>query len=104
VKQVILEITKKRLGAAVVQGDQGQVLGIITDGDIRRMLEKYDNIADLTAVEIMNASPVTVDGNILAADAARMCQEKKISQIVVTEGEKYLGIVHLHDLSREGIL
>jgi len=104
VKEAILEITRKRLGAAVVTNDLQEVLGIITDGDIRRMLEKFDNIAGLKAENIMNSTPVVVEAELLAADAARICLERKISQVIVTENNKYLGMVHIHDLNREGIL
>ncbi len=104
VKKVIPEISGKRLGAAVVLDNNQAVAGIITDGDIRRMLEKHDNIAALSAKDIMNPTPVSVDGNTLAVEAAQICQEKKISQVIVIENGMYKGIVHLHDLSREGIL
>lgn len=104
VKEAIFEITNNRLGAAVVLNEKGNLMGIITDGDIRRMLEKYDNIGALLAKDIMHLNPTTANTSTLAADAAEMMAEKKISQLIITDNEDYAGMVHLHDLSREGIL
>lgn len=104
IKDTIVEITKKRLGAVVVCDPNDVVIGIVTDGDIRRMLEKYENMAGLTAADIMSAHPVLVESDTLAADAAEIMQEKKISQIIVIQDSKYAGMIHLHDMSREGIL
>lgn len=103
VKEVIIEISKKRLGAAAVV-DQGKILGIITDGDIRRMLEKSIDIGQLTAGDIMSKNPITVKADTMAVNALDIMQERDITQILVTEKGKYLGIVHFHDLLKEGII
>jgi arabinose-5-phosphate isomerase len=104
VKDAIIEISRKRLGAAVVCDADNHVLGIITDGDIRRMLEKYDTFANLKVMDIMNTNPTYIDANSLATDAAAEMMERKISQIIITDHHKYAGLVHIHDLNREGIL
>lgn len=104
VKQVILSISSGRLGATAVTDNDGRLLGIITDGDVRRMLENYDNFAGMTAGGLMNPVPVTIDAGALAVDAAQLLTAKKISQIVVLKDELYAGMIHMHDLSREGIL
>lgn len=103
IKDVIIEITQKRLGATAVMKNN-KLWGLITDGDIRRMLEagKYRN--DLTAEEIMNKKPHTIDEEEMAVDALTIMRENKISQIVVTKNNEYAGMVHIHDLNREGII
>lgn len=103
VKDVIITISKNRLGAAVVVRDE-QIIGIITDGDIRRMLEKYTNLTNLTAKDIMNSSPKTVDKNTLAVQAFELIRSTNITQLLVTENNSYFGILHLHDLLHEGLL
>jgi arabinose-5-phosphate isomerase len=103
VRSVIMELTKKRLGAVVVLHNE-KVIGVITDGDIRRMLELESSIDVLTARDIMGGSPVTMQANELASSAASTMRTKKISQIVVLKDEEYFGMVHIHDLNREGIL
>ena len=103
VKSVIVEISEKMLGAAAVLEDQ-KIVGIITDGDIRRMLNKYDNIYGLTAKDIMSVTPKTIASDILAVKALETMQANNISQILVVDGENYKGIVHLHNLIKEGIL
>ena len=104
VKDVILEITKSRLGAAVVINAGGNVLGIITDGDIRRMLEKADSIRELVAKDIMSSDPKNIGSGELAAEALSIMRTFNINQLVVVQDKKYEGIVHLQDLIREGIL
>ena len=104
VKEVIVEITKNRLGAAAVINDENRLMGIITDGDLRRMLEKNDSISVLTAKDIMSASPKTIHSNALAAEALDIMRNDNISQLLVLEEGLYAGIVHLHDLIREGII
>ena len=91
------------LGAAAVMEDQ-KIVGIITDGDIRRMLNKYDNIYGLTAKDIMSITPKTIASDVLAVKALEIMQANNISQILVVDGENYKGIVHLHNLIKEGIL
>lgn len=103
VKSVIVEISEKMLGATAVL-ENNKIVGIITDGDIRRMLNKYDNIYGLTAKDIMSATPKTIAMDVLAVKALELMQAKNISQLLVVEGENYKGIVHLHNLIKEGIL
>ncbi|MEP0212634.1 MAG: KpsF/GutQ family sugar-phosphate isomerase [Cellulophaga sp.] len=103
VKQAIVEISKKMLGATAVI-ENNEVVGIITDGDIRRMLNKYDNIGNLTAKDIMSKSPKTVNTDVLAVDALELMQQQGISQLVALENNKYVGLLHLHNLVNEGIL
>ena len=103
-KEVILTITKNRLGATAVVHDNQKVLGIVTDGDIRRMLENHSNFENLTANDIMGKNPISVTHDAMATEVAALMQEKKITQIIVTQQSIYFGVVHLHDLYREGIL
>jgi arabinose-5-phosphate isomerase len=103
-KEVILTITKNRLGATAVVDENQCVLGVVTDGDIRRMLENHSSFEQLTANEIMGKNPITVPHDAMATEVAALMQEKKITQILVTRQSIYFGVVHLHDLYREGIL
>ena len=103
-KEVILTISQNRLGATAVTNENNQILGIVTDGDVRRMLENNDSFQNLTAAQITGKSPITVDANTMATEVAALMQEKKITQILVTQQSIYFGVVHLHDLYREGIL
>lgn len=103
-KEVITTISKNRLGATAVVDETHQVLGIITDGDIRRMLETYTTIQSLTAKEIFHTSPITISSNTLAIEAASLMEQKDISQIIVADNGKYIGMIHIHDLMKEGIL
>ena len=100
--QVIIEMTKKRLGAAVVT-ENGKLLGIITDGDLRRMLMKHPDIEKIKASEIMTPNPKTIDENALVADALHKMRQNSITQLPVVIGEAYLGVIHLHDILKEGI-
>ena len=103
VKDVIVEISKKRLGTtAVVENDM--IIGIITDGDIRRMLEKTADISTLEAKDIMSANPISVSSDTMAVNALDIMQKNNITQILVTEHGKYSGVVHFHDLLKEGII
>ena len=104
IKTTILEITSKRLGATVVMDDKGQLAGIITDGDIRRMLEKSNRIDKLRAKDIMNKTPKTIQKGELAVNALQLMRQNNITQIVVMENKTYLGIVHIHDLLKEGLV
>jgi arabinose-5-phosphate isomerase len=104
-QETILEMTSKRLGVAVVVDQHNKVKGIITDGDLRRMLEKQMDIRTLQAADIMSSKPKTIAENELAVNALLLIQEYSISQLVVlNEKEEYAGIVHLHDLVREGFV
>ena len=99
---VIIEMTHKRLGATVVMKEE-QLLGIITDGDLRRMLMKYPNIEQVKAEQIMTSNPKTIDENALVVDALHKMRENSITQLPVVHEGKYLGIIHLHDILKEGI-
>ena len=103
-KDVIVEISKKRLGATAVVTETNELLGIITDGDLRRMLEKSIAIDTVTAGEIMSASPKTIEGDSLAIDAMELMRNNNISQLIVTNEKQYLGVIHLHDLIKEGLI
>lgn len=103
VRNVLVEISSKRIGAAAVI-ENNQLIGIITDGDIRRMMEKYENINELTASDIMSEHPKTIDADELAVNALNMMQQKNISQIIVTKQNQFFGFIHLHDLIKEGII
>lgn len=103
-KEVILEITKKRLGATVITDDNEKILGIITDGDLRRMLEKDITRIEVKAKDIMTRNPKTIESSKLAVDALDVMRKNNITQLIVTENNKYAGIIHLHDLVREGII
>lgn len=103
VKDVIVEISQKMLGVtAVLDGDS--LVGVVTDGDIRRMLSKYDNISSLTAADIMSEKPKTVNAQALAVEALEIMESYGISQLLVTNNNIYAGVVHLHDLIKEGII
>ncbi|HET8736366.1 MAG TPA: KpsF/GutQ family sugar-phosphate isomerase [Pricia sp.] len=103
IKKVIVEISEKMLGATAVT-ENGEVVGIITDGDIRRMLNKYDNISGVIAKDIMTSNPQTIPVDVLAIEALELMQAKGISQLLGMDGKKYSGVVHLHNLINEGIL
>jgi arabinose-5-phosphate isomerase len=103
-KAVIVEITEKRLGVTAVVDEKDAVIGIITDGDLRRMLEKRDDIRNIEASEIMSPHPKTISPNALAAQALEEMRAHDISQLIVAENGQYRGIVHLHDLIKEGII
>jgi arabinose-5-phosphate isomerase len=103
-KEVIMEITSKRLGATAVTDKKGLLLGIITDGDLRRMLEKEGIRAGLTAADIMTAHPKTVEAEALAVEALDLMRIHDITRLVVTNGREYLGFIDLNNLIREGII
>ena len=103
VKKVIVEISEKMLGVTAVLED-GKIVGIITDGDIRRMLSKYDSINDLKAKDIMTRKPQTIAADLLAIEALELMQNRSISQLLAVNGEYYEGVVHLHNLINEGII
>jgi arabinose-5-phosphate isomerase len=102
-REVIMNITENRLGVTVVV-DHEEIVGIITDGDIRRMLSNFDNLNNITASQIMSPHPVKLNYTAMATEAAEIMQENKISQIVIIENHKYFGVIHIHDLYSEGIL
>ena len=102
-QDVIIEISSKRLGATVVL-DAGEVAGLITDGDLRRMLQKGVNLNDVLAKDIMSEKPKCIPKDALAAEALGVMEENHITQLIVTEEGAYVGIVHLHDILKEGVL
>jgi len=103
IKAVIVEISSKRLGAtAVLQGQK--LMGIITDGDLRRMLEKESNIDLLKASDIMTASPRTIHPDTLVIEALGLMRKNNITQLLVVDKNKYAGVLHLHDILKEGII
>ena len=103
-KEVIVEMTAKRLGVTAVVDAEDNLLGIITDGDLRRMLEKNIIIDKVKAGDIMTKNPKTIEPDELAVDALDILRKEEISQLVVSNNGKYLGIIHLHDLIREGLI
>jgi arabinose-5-phosphate isomerase len=103
VKNVIVEISEKRLGVtAVLENDT--VVGIITDGDIRRMLNKTETITGLTAKEIMTVNPKTIKSTDMVADALNIMEDHSITQLIVVDEGEYKGVIHLHDILKEGIV
>ena len=103
ISEVIIEISEKRLGVTAVI-ENNTIVGIITDGDIRRMLSKTNSITSLTAEDIMSKNPKTITDNAMAIDALETLEKNDITQILVTnKNHAYVGVVHLHDLIKEGI-
>jgi len=103
IKDVIIEISEKRLGFTAVI-DNNKVVGVITDGDLRRMLSKTENISNLSAKDIMSTSPKTISTNAMAIEALKIMKANEISQLIVEDENKYAGVIHIHDLIREGII
>ena len=103
-KNIIVEISSNRLGATAVLDDNKKIAGVITDGDLRRMLEKNVPIDQLCAKDIMSANPKTIHKDALAIEAFRLMENYNITQLLVTDSSNYLGIVHLHDILKEGIV
>lgn len=102
-KSVIVEITEKMLGVTAVVED-GKILGIITDGDLRRMLSKSNDLNGIKAKDIMSLNPRSIDENAMAVDAKEVMESYGISQLLVKDNDRYAGVVHLHDLIKEGII
>ena len=103
IKDVIVEISEKMMGVtAVIENDK--IVGIITDGDLRRMLTTVDNITGLTASDIMTHSPKIIDNDAMAVEALEMMDNHGITQILAEKNGKYSGVVHIHNLSKEGII
>ncbi|GAA4290660.1 KpsF/GutQ family sugar-phosphate isomerase [Aestuariibaculum suncheonense] len=103
IKDVIIEITENMLGVTAVV-EQGKIIGIITDGDLRRMLTKVDSFANLTAKDIMSSNPKRIEASAMAIDALEIMEANEISQILVEDHGLYAGVVHIHDLIKEGII
>jgi len=104
IRQTILEMTTKRLGCTAVLDEAGVVQGIITDGDLRRMLEREGDVSHLQAKDIMTENPKSISPDTLAVKALELMREHSITQVIVVDGVDYLGVVHLHDLLREGLV
>lgn len=104
IKDAIVEISSKRLGATAVVNADGTLAGIITDGDVRRMLNKYEVLTGLEAKDIMTPNPKTIEPDAYATEALQVMQEKNITSLVVLENHKPIGFVHLHDLLKEGLV
>lgn len=102
-KEVILEISSKRLGITAVE-EKGKLVGVITDGDLRRMLIKNPDITKVIASEIMSSAPKTIAADAMAVEAAEIMKANNITQLLVADEDKYLGVVHFHDLLKEGLL
>jgi arabinose-5-phosphate isomerase len=103
-KEVIVEITNKRLGLTAVINENNELTGVITDGDLRRMLEKGVDLEKTTAKDIMSVSPKTVAQDALAVQALDIMRKHNITQLLVAEDKNYVGVIHLHDLIREGLI
>ena len=103
-RRVIVEISTKRLGATAVMDDNENLKGIITDGDLRRMLEVNDDIANITAEQIMTQTPKRVQSDTMAVEAFAMMRKHAITQLLVVNQNRYQGIIHIHDLINEGII
>ena len=103
IREVIIEITEKMLGVTAVV-ENNKIIGIITDGDLRRMLTKVDDFSKLTAKDIMSANPKRIQAEAMAIDALELMETHGISQLLVEENGNYAGVVHLHDLIKEGII
>ena len=103
-KDVILEISSKRLGCTAVIDDKSNLLGIITDGDLRRMLQKNANLNGIIATDIMTRTPKKIEKDEFAVAALHKMQENNITQLVVMDGSQIAGFIHLHDLLKEGIV
>lgn len=103
IKNAIVEISEKRLGVTAVI-ENNEVTGIITDGDIRRMLNDHDNFAGLTAKDIMTRNPKTIQSTDMAIEALHTLENFSITQLVVVDNGEYKGILHLHDILKEGIV
>ncbi|CAM3668680.1 KpsF/GutQ family sugar-phosphate isomerase [Flavobacterium chungbukense] len=103
IKKAIFEISEKRLGVTAVIEDN-KIIGIITDGDIRRMLNDVDTIADLTARDIMSKNPKIVSSETMAVEALNILEDFSITQLIVADNGEYKGVLHLHDILKEGIV
>jgi arabinose-5-phosphate isomerase len=101
---VILEISEKRLGAAAVVNEKNEITGIITDGDLRRMMQKKPDFSVISAIDIMSKNPKTIEPEAMAIKAFNIMEDNSITQLAVAKKGKYLGMIHLHDILREGIV
>lgn len=104
IQNTIINISQNRLGATAVLDKEGNLIGIITDGDVRRMVEKGTPITALSAKDIMSKNPKTINSNELAVNAFNIMEKNKITSVVVMEEGRYIGLIHIHDILREGIV
>ncbi|MBC8319140.1 MAG: KpsF/GutQ family sugar-phosphate isomerase [Bacteroidetes bacterium] len=102
ISKVIIEISSKRLGTTAVL-ENGRLTGVVTDGDLRRMIEKYADFSKLVARDIMTNNPLTIDKNELVVNALSLMRENNITQLPVIDDGNYIGVIHLHDILKEGI-
>lgn len=103
IKEVIIEISKKRLGVTAVI-ENNKIVGIITDGDLRRMLANTEDFSKLYAKDIMSKAPKTINVSAMAIEAMEIMESNEISQLLVQDNEQYAGVIHLHDLIKEGLI
>ena len=101
---VIVEMSEKMLGAVVVLNNLGKIMGIITDGDLRRQLVKSLDISEIKAEEIMTKNPLLINSNMMATDALKLMKSKKISHLIVEEDGSYHGVIHIQNIIKEGII
>jgi arabinose-5-phosphate isomerase len=104
IRPIILEISSKRMGATAVVNKDDELVGIITDGDLRRMLEQNEDVSKLIARNIMSSNPKTIDPDSLAINAFQLMENNNITQLAVVQNKKYVGMIHLHDILKEGIV
>lgn len=104
VREVIIEISSKRLGATAVLETDGKIKGIVTDGDLRRMMQKFDNFQELTAKDIMTRNPKQISPDELVVNALEIMRTSSITQLLVVRQDEYLGVIYIHDILREGII
>lgn len=104
IKDAIMEISRKKLGSAIVVDDRGLLKGVITDGDLRRALETHEDVLTMEAMDIMGDHPKTIEREALAARALQIMETYSITSLVVTEGERPVGLIHLHDILKAGIV
>lgn len=104
IRNTIIEMTSKRLGVTVVVNAENKVQGIITDGDLRRMLQNQEKVEHLQAKDIMTSHPKTIQKDAMAIKAMELMRTHSITQLIVADEEKYVGVIHLHDLLREGLV
>jgi arabinose-5-phosphate isomerase len=102
--KTILEMTTKRLGATAVLDDAHKLMGVITDGDLRRLLQRAIDLKTITAADMMSRNPKTIEADVLAVEALQIMRELSITQLIVLDNNKYVGMIHLHDLLKEGLV
>ncbi len=103
IRDIIIEISSKRLGCTAVT-ENGMLTGIITDGDLRRMLQGKTDVSGLKAIDILSPNPLSVKSDELVSDALDLLRSRNITQLLVVDNEKYMGVIHLHDILKEGII